>query len=100
TFPAGHPIANAHIGYHIKGDTWTGPFEPSNTPMQKVEELAALMTRSGMNTIALKDARGAHATKLIFNAAPNPVGARTSLHHAAPTRFEPTGPLFNDLIAE
>ncbi len=50
TFPAGHPIAPGHIGYDIKGDTWIGPFEPSNTPMQKVEELAALMTRSGMNS--------------------------------------------------
>ena len=68
--------------------------------MQKVEELAALMTRSGMNTIALKDARGAQWTKLIFNAATNPVGALTSLHHGAATRFEPTGRLFNDLIAE
>src|SRR5205814_1031342 len=39
-------------------------------------------------------------TKLIFNAATNPVGALTSLHHGAATRFEPTGRLFNDLIAE
>src|SRR5881409_2366533 len=100
TFPAGHPIAPGHIGFDIQGDTWIGPFEPSNTPMQKVEELAALMTRSGMNTIALKDARGAQWTKLIFNAATNPVGALTSLHHGAATRFEPTGQLFNDLIAE
>src|SRR5437660_5602344 len=100
TFPAGHPIAPGHIGYDIKGDTWIGPFEPSNTPMQKVEELAALMTRSGMNTIALKAASGAQWTKLIFNAATNPVGALTSLHHGAATRFEPTGRLFNDLIAE
>src|SRR5207249_8384676 len=68
TFPAGHPIAPGHIGYDIKGDTWIGPFEPTNTPMQKVEQLGALMTRSGMNTIALKDARGAQWTKLIFNA--------------------------------
>ncbi|PYX06873.1 MAG: hypothetical protein DMG88_16925 [Acidobacteria bacterium] len=100
TFPAGHPIAPGHVGYDIKGDTWIGPFEPANTPMRKVEELADLMTRSGMNTIALKDARGAQWTKLIFNAATNPVGALTSLHHGAATRFEPTGQLFNDLIAE
>jgi 2-dehydropantoate 2-reductase len=100
TFPAGHPIAPGHVGYDIKGDTWIGPFEPTNTPMQKVEELAGLMTRSGMNTIALKDARGAQWTKLIFNAATNPVGALTSLHHGAATRFEPTAQLFNDLIAE
>ena len=100
TFPAGHPIAPGHIGFDIKGDTWIGPFEPTDTPMAKVEELAGFMTRSGMNTMALKDARGAQWTKLIFNAATNPVGALTLLHHGAATRFQPTEQLFNDLIAE
>ena len=100
TFPAGHPIAPGHIGFDIQGDTWIGPFEPTSTPMSKVEELAGLVTRSGMNTIPLKDARGAQWTKLIFNAATNPVGGLTLLHHGAATRFAPTGQLFNDLIAE
>jgi 2-dehydropantoate 2-reductase len=100
TFPAGHPIAPGHIGFDIAGDTWIGPFEPTNTPMKKVEELAGLLTRSGMNTIALKDARGAQWTKLIFNASTNPVGALTDLHHGAATRFVATGRLFNDLIEE
>jgi 2-dehydropantoate 2-reductase len=100
TFPAGHPIAPGHIGFDIKGDTWIGPFEPTNTPMSKVEELAGLITRSGMNVIPLPDARGAQWTKLIFNASTNPVGALTLLHHGAATRFAPTGQLFNDLIAE
>jgi 2-dehydropantoate 2-reductase len=100
TFPAGHPITPGHIGFDIKGDTWIGPFEPTHTPMSKVEELAGLITRSGMNTIALPDARGAQWTKLIFNAATNPVGALTLLHHGAATRFGPTGQLFNDLIVE
>jgi 2-dehydropantoate 2-reductase len=100
TLPAGHPIAPGHVGFDIKGDTWIGPFEPTKTPMQKVEELAGLLTRSGMNTIALADARGAQWTKLIFNAATNPVGALTLLHHGAATRFEPTGNLFNQLIEE
>jgi 2-dehydropantoate 2-reductase len=100
TFPAGHPIAPGHIGFDIKGDTWIGPFEPTNTPYGKVEELAGLLSRSGMNTIPLPDARGAQWTKLIFNAATNPVGALTLLHHGAATRFAPTGQLFNDLIAE
>jgi 2-dehydropantoate 2-reductase len=100
TFPAGHPIASGHVGFDIKGDTWIGPFEPTDTPMSKVEELAGLITRSGMDVIALKDARGAQWTKLIFNASTNPVGALTLLHHGAATRFPPTGQLFNDLIAE
>ena len=100
TFPAGHPIAPGHVGYDIKGDTWIGPFEPTNTPMPRVDELAGFLTRSGMNTIPLKDARGAQWTKLIFNASTNPVGALTLLHHGAATRLTPTGQLFNDLIAE
>ncbi len=100
TFPAGHPIAPGHIGFDIKGDTWIGPFEATATPMSKVEELAGLITRSGMNVIPLADARGAQWTKLIFNAATNPVGALTLLHHGAATRFAPTGQLFNDLINE
>ena len=100
TFPAGHPIAPGHIGYDIKGDTWIGTFEPTQTPMSKVEELAGLMSRAGMNTIALADARGAQWTKLIFNASTNPVGALTQLHHGAATRFPATGKLFEDLIAE
>jgi 2-dehydropantoate 2-reductase len=100
TFPAGHPIAPGHIAYDIQGDTWLGPFEPSHTPMAKVEELAGLLTRSGMNTIALEDARGAQWTKLIFNASTNPVGALTLLDHASATRFRPTQRLFAELIAE
>jgi len=100
TFPAGHPIAPGHVAYDIEGDTWIGPFVPTNTSMERVNELAGLLTRSGMNTIPLKDARGAQWTKLIFNAATNPVGALTLLHHGAATRFEPTGHLFADLMAE
>jgi 2-dehydropantoate 2-reductase len=100
TFPAGHPVGPGHIGYDIKGDTWIGPFEPTNTPFRMVETLAGLMTRSGMNTIALPDARGAQWTKLIFNASTNPVGALTLLHHGAATRFPETGQLFEDLITE
>jgi 2-dehydropantoate 2-reductase len=100
TFPAGHAIEPGHVGYDIKGDTWIGPFEPSGTPMSRVEELASALTRAGMNTIALPDARGAQWTKLIFNASTNPVGALTALHHGAATRFPPTGQLFDDLIDE
>jgi 2-dehydropantoate 2-reductase len=100
TFPAGHIIAPGHVGYDIKGDTWIGPFEPTKTPMKMVEELAGLLTRAGMNTAALADARGAQWTKLIFNAGTNPVGALTGLDHGAATFFPPTGELFEALIDE
>jgi 2-dehydropantoate 2-reductase len=100
TFPAGHIAEPGHVGFDIKGDTWMGPFEPTQTPMARVEELAGYMTRGGMNTIPLADARGAQWTKLIFNAATNPVGALTRLHHGAASRFPATGELFEALIVE
>jgi len=100
TFPAGHIVEPGHVGFDIKGDTWVGPFEPTHTPMARVTEIAAMLTKSGLYTIALEDARGAQWTKLIFNASTNPVGALTLLHHGAATRLPATGQLFDDLIAE
>jgi 2-dehydropantoate 2-reductase len=100
TFPAGHVIEPGHVGYDIQGDTWIGPFEPSHTPMDRVQALSDLLNRSGLRIIPLEDARGAQWTKLIFNAATNPVGALTLLHHGAATRLPATGQLFDDLISE
>jgi 2-dehydropantoate 2-reductase len=100
TFPAGHLIEPGHVGFDISGDTWIGPFEPTNTPYEFVERLSALINRAGMRVIPLKDARGAQWTKLIFNASTNPVGALTLLHHRAATRLAPTSALFNALIDE
>ncbi len=100
TFPAGHVAEPGHVGFDISGDTWIGPFEPTKTPYARVEKLAELLNRSGMRVIPLQDARGAQWTKLIFNASTNAVGALTLLHHGAATRFEPTGALYNALIAE
>ncbi len=50
TFPAGHIAEPGHVGFDIKGDTWIGPFEPTNTSMERVNELAGYITRGGMNT--------------------------------------------------
>ena len=100
TFPAGHLVAPGHVNFDISGDTWIGPFEPTNTPFELVEKLAAFLNRSGMRVIPLGDARGAQWTKLIFNASTNPVGALTLLHHRAATRLAATGALFEALIAE
>lgn len=81
TFPAGHIVGPGHVGWDTKGDTHIGPFEPSPTPMSKVERLAEACTLGGMPTHALVDARGAQWRKLIFNAASNAVGALTGLTH-------------------
>lgn len=100
TFPAGHIAEHGHVGYDIAGKTWIGPYEPTATPFALVRELSETLTRAGMETVALEDARPAQWTKLIFNAATNPVGALTGLHHGAATFFPPTGELFEALIVE
>jgi 2-dehydropantoate 2-reductase len=53
-----------------------------------------------MNTIALDDARGAQCTKLIFNAATNPLGALTGLSHGRVCEFEPARRLVTALVDE
>jgi 2-dehydropantoate 2-reductase len=100
TFPAGHVIGPGHVGWDTSGDTWMGPFEPSPAPLDQVERLADALTRSGMPTHALADARGAQWTKAIFNASTNPVGALTGLAHGEICDFEPTRRLISGLIDE
>ena len=81
TFPAGHLVEPGHVAWDTAGDTHVGPFEPSPAPLEKVRELADALTRAGMPTVALEDARGAQWRKLIFNAASNAIGALTGLTH-------------------
>ena len=100
TFPAGHLLEPGHVSWDTKGDTWIGPFEPSPAPTGKVELLAETLTRSGMTTVALADARGAQWTKVIFNAATNPVGALTGLTHGQVCEHEPLRRLVTALVAE
>jgi 2-dehydropantoate 2-reductase len=100
TFPAGRIVEPGHVEWDTAGDTWIGPFEPSPAPMEAVEQLASTLTRSGMSTRALEDARGAQWTKLIFNAATNPIGALTGLTHGGVCELEPTRRLVTALVDE
>jgi 2-dehydropantoate 2-reductase len=81
TFPAGHLVEPGHVEQDTGGKTWIGPFEPKPASMDEVNRLADALTRGGTETLALEDARGAQWTKLIFNAATNPIGALTGLPH-------------------
>lgn len=81
TFPAGRILEPGLVAWDTGGETTIGPFEPAPAAMSEVELLADLLSRSGMPTRALPDARGAQWTKVIFNAASNPLGALTGLTH-------------------
>lgn len=81
TFPAGRILEPGVVSWDTAGETAVGPFQGAPAPTQEVEALADALTRSGMETSALSDARGAQWTKVIFNAASNPLGALTGLTH-------------------
>ena len=104
TFMSGTRFADDHVHYELNTATWMGPFEPSHTPFELVEELAALINASGLKAEALRDARPAQWSKLIFNASVNAVSALTELphspHFAAEAEFSDLGHLLRDLIEE
>jgi len=100
TFPAGRILEPGHVAWDTAGDTWIGPFEPRPASMEAVETLAGLLTRAGMPTKAMPDARGAQWTKLIFNAASNPIGALTGLTHGRVCELPELRRLVSGLIAE
>jgi 2-dehydropantoate 2-reductase len=100
TFPAGHVVEPGVVHMDTRGDTSIGPFEPKPAPMEEVTRLAEAITAGGMNTRALPDARGAQWTKLIFNAATNPLGALTRLTHGRLCELPETRRLITQLVDE
>ena len=100
TFPAGRIVEPGHVQQDTGGKTWMGPFEPKPASMAEVTTLAARLTESGMETLAMADARGAQWTKLIFNAATNPIGALTGLPHGVACDQPAVRRLISGLAAE
>jgi 2-dehydropantoate 2-reductase len=76
---AGAIVVPGVVRYDAPGDSWFGPFEPRPAPMGEVTHLAGLLTKGGLRTHALQDARGPQWTKVIFNSATSPLAALTGL---------------------
>lgn len=104
TFMSGTRHTDTHVQYELDTATWMGPFEPTHTPFALVEELAALINASGLKAVALRDARPAQWSKLIFNASVNSVAALSELphsfHYAEERQFSDLGHLLHALIDE
>jgi 2-dehydropantoate 2-reductase len=100
TFPAGHLTHPGVVQYDTAGSTWIGPFEPRPASMGEVTQLADYLTRAGMETQALPDARGAQWTKLIFNAASNALCALTRLPHGRAALHDDVRIVMDGVIAE
>jgi 2-dehydropantoate 2-reductase len=79
TFMSGTKHSDTHVEYILDTETWLGPYE--DTPFERVQEIADTMAAAGLHVEALPDLRPAQWSKLIFNAAVNPVAAVTGLRH-------------------
>jgi 2-dehydropantoate 2-reductase len=102
TFISGTKHSDTHVEYILDTETWLGPYE--GTPFGRVQEIAALIERSGLRAEALPDLRPAQWSKLIFNATVNSVAALTGLphdaHFAAVEGPTDLGRLVYDLVEE
>jgi len=81
TFMSGTRHTDTHVEYILDTETWLGPYE--DTPFEHVREIADTIVASGLQAEALSDLRPAQWSKLVFNAAVNPVAALTGLPHDA-----------------
>jgi 2-dehydropantoate 2-reductase len=79
TFMSGTRHSDTHVEYILDTETWLGPYE--DTHFERVQEIADTIVASGLKAEALPDLRPAQWSKLIFNAAVNPVAALTGLSH-------------------
>jgi 2-dehydropantoate 2-reductase len=100
TLPAVAPDGPGAVHLTGGGQTWIGPFEPRPATSSEIDRLATWLTRSGLETLAMADARGAQWTKLLFNAATNPICAVTGLTHGQMCDHTPSRELSGRLLDE
>jgi len=79
TFMSGTRHSDTHVEYILDTETWLGPY--GETPLELVEQVAALIASSGLKARPFRDLRPAQWSKLIFNATVNAVAALTGLPH-------------------
>ena len=102
TFMSGTKHSDTEVEYVLDTATWMGPYE--DTPLERVEEVGALVRRSGLEAEVFPDLRPAQWSKLIFNATVNSVAALTGLRHdhhfADEDQPSDLGHLVHDLVDE
>ncbi len=102
TFISGTKHSDTHVEYILDTETWIGPY--GDTPVARVQEIAALLVDAGLKAEALADLRPAQWSKLVFNATVNGVAALTGLphdaHFAAEEDISDLGHLVHGLVDE
>jgi 2-dehydropantoate 2-reductase len=79
TFMSGTRHSDTEVAYVLDTPTWLGPY--GDTPLERVEEVSALIVSAGLIAEAFADLRPAQWSKLIFNATVNGVSSLTGLPH-------------------
>jgi len=83
TFMSGRRHSDVHVEYELDTATWLGPWAGGTATYQQAQDVADLISRSGLKARAFEDLQPAQWSKLIFNAVINTVAALTDLPHVA-----------------
>jgi len=81
TFMSGVRHSDIHVEYELDTETWMGPWTERGPSMEATEQIADLITSTGLKAKAFTDVRPAQWSKLLFNSAVNSIGAVTNLPH-------------------
>jgi 2-dehydropantoate 2-reductase len=104
TFMSGVRHSDSHVEYELDTPTWMGPYAPTATPFERVEEVRRLLVDGDLAAESFRDLVPAQWSKLIFNATVNTVSALTDLGHVGlfARRDAPSdlGHLVHDLVDE
>jgi 2-dehydropantoate 2-reductase len=100
TLPAARVARPGVVESYGSGTTWLGPFEPRPAALDEIQQLGLLLNRSGLETRAVADARGAQWTKLLFNCATNPLCALTGLTHGQLWELPATRAVVGEVLRE
>jgi 2-dehydropantoate 2-reductase len=104
TFMSGTRHSDTHVEYELDTATWLGPWAETNAQYKDVQQIEALINKSGLIAEAYEDLLPHQWSKLIFNSAVNSIAAVTGLPHAKPfavqDNLEDLGNLVFDMMNE
>lgn len=81
TFMSGVRHSDTHVEYELDTETWLGPWAKGKATYADVQQVAALIQRSGLKARAFENLLPAQWSKLLFNSCVNSIGALTDLPH-------------------
>lgn len=104
TFMSGTRHSDNHVEYELDTATWLGPWAGTHARFEDVQQVEALMNKSGLLAEAYEDLLPHQWSKLIFNSAINSIAAITNLPHmkayAKQDKLEDLGHLVFDMMNE